>query len=93
MLMLVPFHCTHDNLDTCNAYTRHALLGISADLQGMTSASHVERDEQAGLTYDFTMDLNYRLNGTYNVFCIPDNVEEEPYLLAQIQDTPCYVHR
>ena len=62
-------------------------------LQGMTSASHVERDEKAGLTYDFTMDLNYRLNGTYHVFCIPDDVNQEPYLLAQIQDTPCYIHR
>lgn len=59
----------------------------------MTSASHVERDEKAGLTYDFTMHLSYRLNGTYNVFCIPDDVKQEPYLLAQIQDTPCYIHR
>ena len=53
----------------------------------------MERDEKAGLTYDFTMDLNYRLNGIYNVFCIPDDVNEEPYLLAQVHDTPCYIHR
>ena len=62
-------------------------------MQGITSASHVERDEDAGLTYDFTMDLNYKLNGMYNVFCIPDDINEEPYMLAQIQDTPCYIHR
>ena len=62
-------------------------------MQGITSASHVERDERAGLTYDFTMDINFRLNGTYNVFCIPDDVNEEPYMLASIQDTPCYIHR
>lgn len=62
-------------------------------MQGVTSASHVERDEQAGLTYDFTMDLNYKLNGMYNVFCIPDDANEDPYMLARIQDTPCYIHR
>ena len=59
----------------------------------MTSASHVERDEKAGMTYDFTMDLTARLKGTYNVFCIPDSVHEEPYLLAKVQDEPCYIHR
>ncbi|KAL3141623.1 hypothetical protein ABBQ32_004860 [Trebouxia sp. C0010 RCD-2024] len=65
---------------------------ILPEAKGVTSASHVERDEQAGLTYDFTMDLNYKLNGMYNVFCIPDDANEDPYMLARIQDTPCYIH-
>ena len=61
--------------------------------QGVTSASHVERDEVAGLTYDFTMDFTARLKGLYHLFCIPDDVNQEPYLLAKIQDDPCYIHR
>jgi len=59
----------------------------------VTSASHVERDDVKGLTYDFTMDFTARLKGMYHLFCIPDDVHQEPYLLAKIQDDPCYIHR
>jgi hypothetical protein len=62
-------------------------------VQGVTAASHVERDEVKGLTYDFTMDFTARLKGLYHLFCIPDDVHQEPYLLAKIQDDPCYIHR
>ena len=62
-------------------------------MQGATSASHVERDDVKGLTYDFTMDFTARLKGMYHLFCIPDDVQQEPYLLAKIQDDPCYIHR
>lgn len=62
-------------------------------MQGVTSASHVERDDVKGLTYDFTMDFTARLKGMYHLFCIPDDVHQEPYLLAKIQDDPCYIHR
>ncbi len=62
-------------------------------MQGVTSASHVERDDMKGLTYDFTMDFTARLKGMYHLFCIPDDVHHEPYLLAKIQDDPCYIHR
>ena len=62
-------------------------------MQGVTSASHVERDDVKGLTYDFTMDFTARLKGMYHLFCIPDDVQQEPYLLAKIQDDPCYIHR
>ena len=79
----------HDAASLFKRCTRCCLLFM----QGVTSASHVERDEKAGLTYDFTMDFSIGLNGIYNVFCIPDDVNEEPYMLASIRDTPCYIHR
>ena len=48
------------------------------------------------MTYDFTMDITARLQGfrgLYHLFCIPDDASQEPYLLAKIQDDPCYIHR
>lgn len=65
---------------------------ILPEAKGVTSASHVVRDDVAGLTYDFTMDFTARLKGLYHLFCIPDDVHQEPYLLAKIQDDPCYIH-
>ncbi|DBA84901.1 TPA: hypothetical protein ACH3X1_005915 [Trebouxia sp. C0004] len=65
---------------------------ILPEAKGVNSASHVERDDVKGLTYDFTMDFTARLKGMYHLFCIPDDVRQEPYLLAKIQDDPCYIH-
>ena len=62
-------------------------------LQGAFSASHVERDEVKGLTYNYAMDFTLRGKGLYTVFCIPDDESQAPYVLAELQDDACYVHR
>lgn len=62
-------------------------------MQGIFSASHVERDEAKGLTYNYAMDFTLRGKGLYKVFCIPDDESQEPYALAELQDDACYVHR
>lgn len=62
-------------------------------MQGTFSASHVERDDVKGLTYNYAMDFTARGKGLYKVFCIPDDEAVEPYLLAELQDEACYVHR
>lgn len=62
-------------------------------LQGNFAASHVERDEAAGLTFSVVWDLTVRGMGMYSLFCVPDSEDDEPYLLAKVQDEPCYIHR
>ena len=81
----------HNWIATESKHASHATALLRA--QGVMSASHVERDEQAGLTYDFTTDLSLTLGGIYNVFCVPDDATQEPYMLAKIRDTACYIHR
>lgn len=62
-------------------------------MQGIFSASHVERDDTQGLTYNYSMNFTLRGKGLYKVFCIPDDESQEPYILAELQDDACYVHR
>ena len=62
-------------------------------MQGAFATSHVERDEKAGLTFNVVMDLTARGMGLYTLFCVPDNEAVEPYVLAKVQDEPCYIHR
>ena len=62
-------------------------------VQGQLGTSHVERDEAAGLTFNVVWDFTAMGGGVYSLFCIPDNENEEPFLLAKIQDEACYVHR
>ena len=62
-------------------------------MQGSFATSHVERDEKAGLTFNVVWDLTARGMGMYSLFCVPDDEREEPYLLAKVQDEPCYTHR
>ena len=62
-------------------------------IQGSFATSHVERDEEAGLTFNVVWDLTARGMGVYSLFCVPDDEKEEPYLLAKVQDEPCYTHR
>ncbi len=62
-------------------------------IQGNFATSHVERDEAAGLTFNVVMDLTARGWGMYTLFCVPDNETEEPYVVAKVQDEPCYIHR
>jgi len=61
--------------------------------QGNFATSHVERDEEAGLTFNVVLDLTARGWGMYTLFCVPDDETEEPYVLAKVQDEPCYIHR
>lgn len=53
----------------------------------------MERDETAGLTFNVVMDLTARGMGLYTLFCVPDHEAVEPYVLAKVQDEPCYIHR
>ena len=62
-------------------------------MQGNFATSHVERDETAGLTFNVVMDLTARGWGMYTLICVPDDESEEPYVVAKVQDEPCYIHR
>lgn len=65
---------------------------VIPEVQGNFATSHVERDEAAGLTFNVVMDLTARGWGMYTLFCVPDDETEEPYVLAKVQDEPCYIH-
>lgn len=75
----------------CGSFT--AVLLTTTRMQGKFAASHVERDEQARLTFSVVMDLTAKGMGLYTLFCVPDDESMEPYVLAKVQDEPCYIHR
>ncbi len=45
------------------------------------------------MTFNVVLDLTARGWGMYTLFCVPDDETEEPYVLAKVQDEPCYIHR
>jgi torulene dioxygenase len=65
---------------------------VMPDAKGVLAASHCVRDAAKGLTFQFVEDFP-RGRGLFTVFCVPDDVAEEPYILAKIPvDEPVYMH-